>query len=362
MKKVDLNTSLMKTGNLENKYNSFVLKTMLITVSLIIVFIAIIVIIDPFYHYHAPIEPLKLIAEKESYQNIGMAKHLEYDSFITGSSMTENFKVSQFNELYECNTIKLPFEGGRAENYRILFETVFNNKEIKNVFWGLDVHGFIDPVDSMPNRIPEYIYDNNLFTDTEYVLNKTVMVKYALNNLKKSIKGEIKDWDSIYAWYPYHVFSKTAVMNSYTRPSQVETKSPDLYKENVNANMGKIEKYISDNPQTQFNIFLPPYSIMYYDFWNQCGELEAFCNAYEIVIERLLKYPNVKLSAFYAEKEIICNLDNYKDYTHYSNEINELIANKMKMGECELTKENARQYIDNAKEFFMNYDYEQLFN
>ena len=70
----------------------------------------------------------------------------------------------------------------------------------------------------------------------------------------------------------------------------------------------------------------------------------------------------MKLSAFYAEQDIICNLDNYKDYTHYSNKINELIANKMKSGEYELNQDNAQQYIDTAKKFFMNYDYDKLFN
>ena len=187
MKKIEENTSILKRNILKNQYNAFVLKTMLITLMLIVFFIAIIVIIDPFYHYHAPIEPLKLIAEKQAYQNVGIAKHIEYDSFITGSSMTENFKVTQFNELYNCNTIKLSFSGARAENYRILFEAAFNEKEIKNVFMGFDIDSFIHASDSMTNKIPKYLYDNNLFTDTEYVLNKTVMINYALNSLKKRV-------------------------------------------------------------------------------------------------------------------------------------------------------------------------------
>lgn len=362
MKKIEENTSIVKIKVLKNPYNAFVCKTMLITVMLIVFFIAIIVIIDPFYHYHTPIEPLKVIAEKQAYQNIGMAKHIEYDSLITGSSMTENFKVSQFNKLYDCNTIKLSFSGARAENYRILFDAAFSEKKIKNVFMGLDIDSFIHASDSMTNKIPKYLYDNNWFTDTEYVLNKTVMINYALNSLNKSINNEIKDWDEIYTWYQNHQFSEQTVMKSYNRPSKRTKKGENIFEENLNASLSNIEKYIYENPETQFHMFLPPYSIVYYDYWNQRGELEAFCNAYEIIIKRLIQYPNVKLSAFYAEQDIICNLDNYKDYTHYSNKINELIANKMKSGEYELNQDNAQEYIDTAKKFFMNYDYDKLFN
>lgn len=229
MKKIEENTSILKRNILKNQYNAFVLKTMLITLMLIVFFIAIIVIIDPFYHYHAPIEPLKLIAEKQAYQNVGIAKHIEYDSFITGSSMTENFKVTQFNELYNCNTIKLSFSGARAENYRILFEAAFNEKEIKNVFMGFDIDSFIHASDSMTNKIPKYLYDNNLFTDTEYVLNKTVMINYALNSLKKSINNEIKDWDEIYTWHQYFLFSEKTVKNSYNRPSKRDKKATNIF-------------------------------------------------------------------------------------------------------------------------------------
>ena len=40
----------------------------------------------------------------------------------------------------------------------------------------------------------------------------------------------------------------------------------------------------------------------------------------EYIISAVKKeqYPNVKLSAFYAEQDIICNLDNYKDLFRHS--------------------------------------------
>ena len=66
--------------------------------------------------------------------------------------------------------------------------------------------------------------------------------------------------------------------------------------------------------------------------------------------------------------EIICSittkndrrikLDNYKDYSHYLEKINEYIAEKMKRESKLLNKDNYKEYFSNAREFFMNYNYD----
>lgn len=103
---------------------------------------------------------------------------------------------------------------------------------------------------------------------------------------------------------------------------------------------------------------------MYYDYFNREGRLEAVINAQEMVAEYLIQFPNVKLSSFFAEDEIITNLNNYKDYTHYSEKINEYIAQKMKTEEKILNKENYKEYFENARELLYNYNYnyDGLFN
>ena len=59
---------------------------------------------------------------------------------------------------------------------------------------------------------------------------------------------------------------------------------------------------------------------------------------------------------------MICNLDNYKDIMHYSEDINSHILEWIKDDEYLLTKENAGEYLKNEKEFYMNYNYESIFN
>ena len=356
----------MKGKRLKNEYNRFILIFFILSFILIFLFMTTIIYIDPFCHYHEPIKPIALIPElqKQVYYNVGMAKNLTYDTILTGSSMTENFRISQINQLFDCDAIKLSYPRGRIYHYEILFNEALNNNKvkIKKIFYVCDIIAYIENPDAeIPNKIPEYLYDNNIFTDVKYVLNKTVMFENALPHLKTSIENKVPDIDYAYMWYMWYDFSKSTVLSEYIRPDIEEKKSIDIHEENVKLNCERIGKYIKENPEIEFNIFFPPYSILYYDDFNRRGELEALLYSQEMVAEYLLQFSNVKLSSFFADENIICNLDNYKDYTHYSERINEYIAEKMKTEEYILNKENYKQYFEEAKKLLYNYDYEQLF-
>ncbi len=349
---------------MEDRYNKFIVIFSTVSVVMILLFMLAIIVIDPFYHYHAPIEPIKLVQEKQAYQNLGIAKNLNYDALMTGSSMTENFRVSQLNTLFACNTVKLSFQGGRIPNYALLFDAAFKNKDIKikKIFYGCDISAYIDDTNSeIPNKIPEYLYDENIFTDVKYFLNKTVMFDYALPYLKYSIQNNLPDIDDAYSWYQLCTFDRREAMTQYSRPSIEEKKPINIYDDNVKYNCETIGKYIRENADVEFNIFFPPYSILYYDYFYRLGMLEAVIHSQEKVAEYFIQFENVKLSSFLADKDIICNLDNYKDYTHYSEKINEYIAEKIKTGEKLLNKENYKEYFESARQLLYNYNYEELF-
>ena len=93
-----------------NKRWSIILLTTIVI--LLIGLGGVIAIIDPFFHYHAPLAIMEYPLRNERYQNDGIVKHFQYDAIITGSSMTQNFKTSEFDELFGVTSIKVPFSGG----------------------------------------------------------------------------------------------------------------------------------------------------------------------------------------------------------------------------------------------------------
>ena len=68
---------------------------------------ALVVYVDPFFHYHKPLPGFPYLVDNQLSQNPGMAAHMDYDSVILGSSMTVNFQTKWFGELMDLNTIKL---------------------------------------------------------------------------------------------------------------------------------------------------------------------------------------------------------------------------------------------------------------
>ena len=59
-----------------------------------------IVIVDPFFHYHKPLDGFAYELANERYQNDGIVKHFSYDTVITGTSMTANFKTTDCDAFF----------------------------------------------------------------------------------------------------------------------------------------------------------------------------------------------------------------------------------------------------------------------
>ena len=84
----------------------------ILTLVISLTFIALLVIIvDPYFHYHKPFSFLSYRLYEERYTNDGISRHFDFDAMITGSSITQNFKPSEMDALFHANTVKESFSG-----------------------------------------------------------------------------------------------------------------------------------------------------------------------------------------------------------------------------------------------------------
>ncbi len=83
----------------------------IILVLILILAGSIIVYLDPFFHYHAPLKGFYYEIDNERYQNDGIMKNFEYDALITVTSITENFKTSELDTLFAVLSIKVSYWG-----------------------------------------------------------------------------------------------------------------------------------------------------------------------------------------------------------------------------------------------------------
>ena len=82
------------------KSKKWVLSVLAMYAGVMIIVALITIVIDPFYHYHAPLEHMeyKLANSDDIYFNDGMIKHFEYDTMVAGTSMTLNFNTFGYED------------------------------------------------------------------------------------------------------------------------------------------------------------------------------------------------------------------------------------------------------------------------
>ncbi len=344
-------------------------KIFVILFALVIVVIgAMTYIVDPFFHFHAPLDGFGYYLNKELYQNDGISRNFEYDAMITGTSMSQNFKTTQFDELFETNSIKTCFAGASFNeiNEHIDRATIYN-PDLKVVFRSLDVNRIdLDADERAYDLSTEYLYDNNILNDVNYLLNKETLLRGTMLTIVNTVRGyEMTTFDDYANWGMSATYGTDVVLNTYIRPEQsnmevkVLTDDDKLrIEENIKQNVIKVAQ---DNPEIEFYSYYTPYSILYYDELNQNASLSYQLDVIEYATSLIVEQENIKLFSFLDLYDIVTDLDNYKDAGHYSGEINEMMLEHISKDEHLLTIANYEDYFEEIKSFYIEYDYNAIF-
>lgn len=349
------------------KQKKWFLGTLLGCVSGLVLIVLAMVIVDPYFHYHGRIPGISYRLYHERYINQGIARHFEYDAIVTGSSMNQNFKTSLMDELWGTNAVKMPFSGaGFQEIMQNLDRAFTSDNNIKLVLWGLDYNGFYrDGEYQAYEEYPDYLYDKNLWNDVKYILNKELIFQGLVTNLLMTVQGEEStSFDEYGAWDAGRGWDSIAL--TYTRSEEItpmldgvlSEKEELMVRNNINGNVVELaQRY----PDTQFVFFYAPYSALYWESIYRDGTLLRQLECERITTEMLLECENVKVFNFHNKTDITGNLELYRDKEHYVYEVNDMILQWIDQGEGLVTKENYMDIINWEKEYYMNYDYDSLY-
>ncbi len=341
------------------------------TAFIILLLISVLVIyVDPFFHYHEPVAGFPYIVDNQLSQNPGMAKYMDYDSCIIGSSMTVNFHTDDFSELMGLSTLKLSYSGAYPRDDYNILSIVFDKdsparkkNDVKAVFIGVDIPTLTADINEIKYELPMYLYDNNPVNDVKYLWNKDVLLEYIL---KPVIQKKPSNMSEIYAsWWTEDYYNIQYVMHGYEAPEPVsEEMEKDLLIPQTKENLDKnLLPFIRDNPDTVFYVFFPPYSILY---WNNViteNHLEATMNQYAFAASEFLKYDNVRLFYFQNMEETVTNLNNYADYTHYNPRVNRYMTECFTSGEHEVKNDmEFEDELNKMRHIINSFDFEELFS
>ena len=331
--------------------------------------------LDPLFHYRAPRQGYyyDLPEQNERLQNDGIMRHFDYDAIVTGTSMCQNFKTSEVDALFDTKSIKTCFSGGTFYEIANALDTAFAaNPEIRYVFRGIDYIQIPDEPDKLnydAAQYPEYITNGPGIDDINYLLSKTVFFDYTVNMIKDRIAGVPGGVESFDVYenytedivngsgYGYDALVALYGDVSYQGPGQVQTLSEEeaaTARENAAQN---ITRLANEHPDTQFYLFLTPYSIYYWKLSSEEGTIDKQIDAEKIMIEEVIGCDNIHLYSFNDMEDVVCDLDNFSDKLHYSEKINSMILEYMKEGKGLITKDNYISYLERERKLYNDYDY-----
>lgn len=329
--------------------------------------ILLVYIFDPYIHYHKPFPFVKYRLYYERYINDGISRNFEFDTMITGTSMAQNYKTSELDALFGVQSVKETFSGaGFKEISDNIDRALRRNKALNTVIWSLDYNAIIRDKDWAwygGEGIPDYLYDDSIWNDYQYVFNKDVLFHGVMNNMLMTLMNQPSTTMDEYSSWEKPLGLKY-ILGSYNRnnvadylPEHVTDEEYEMIVGNITQNIVALaNKY----PDKEFIIFYTPYSICYWDSLLQEKTMERQFETEQITTELLLQCPNVKLYNFFDHTDVVCNLDNYRDKEHYGAHINSQILQWLLEDEP-LTEENYLDRLEEEKEFFRNYDYDAIY-
>ena len=295
----------------------------------------------------------------ERYEMAGLIRRQDYEDVVMGTSLVANYRASWFTGETGRRTLKVTFPDGRLTEFDIALDLAFRTHELNTVYFGLDPNVLVR--EDQGSELPEYLYNDNPIDDLEFYFNGESL---ALAVKSMALGDEAKvPLDEAFIWDGKHEFSWLTAIESYPRPETVSEPLPaGAYLDAAERNMDIVCSWLEEHPDTQFKIWFPPYSILYWDKATREGKAEAILSAIEYACGRLMPYENVTVHSFLNDRWTTTDLEQYTDHIHCSSVVTSAVARGVINGDWRIWPEYYHGQIDELRQFVENYDYESLFS
>lgn len=315
--------------------------------------------VDPCLYYRLP-TGRQSVFFSERYQSAGLLKHVPADTVLLGTSMAANYRAGDIAAAFGGTALRITLPDGYLSEFDRAMGLLFREQNPQRVIFGLDVNILVRDESGLTAAMPEYLYNETPLDDIKYLLNKDALYD-SVYALLADHWGEGQTLDEGFTWDGDIWWNHITALSEYQRPEiAAEELPPDAYEAQTAENLRVIVSWLEAHPETEFDVFFPPYSILYWDKTLRQGHADAVLAALDQTCRTLLAYDNVKLYAPLLDRDIVENLDHYCDYVHHSGEVCGTVLEKMAAGEDALTAENVEETLANWRDFVVHYDYEKF--
>ncbi len=327
-------------------------------------------IVDPLQFYRPASFYEPYYSMQQRYQNPGLARNFTYNTIIIGTSMSENFVPSHVENTLGQETVKLTMSAATAREQKLMASLAISTGKAKHVFWEVNFDSINVPADRVQEQFgdfPYHLYDNNPFSDINYILSRdtTDLSLDIIRALRGKMELPKRDPDRLNNWNNLFTYGRAEVVKSWEeRDKSVFSMDPEAYaqmaKDNIDHNFTAV---VSRHPDVEFSFYFPPFSVLkhrsYYD--RNLVLFEHNLQMKRYFVETLGRFPNVRIFDFQYLSHITFNLDLYKDLSHYKEEVNEYMVEAFKKGDYLVTQNTVDENLSILRGQVENLDVETLF-
>jgi hypothetical protein len=317
-------------------------------------------------------------------QAAGIINNFEFDSIIIGTSMLENTSSFEASKILGGNFVNISLSGSNYFERGEVLNYALNNKNIQTVIYSLDsVYIGLDKIHkSYPIETFDYLYDDNLFNDFKVYWNDKFFKCILKFSNEPLCIGDKKTLEYPNVWFTNSRHSDrfggldnwfkaknnnqikdafSSIVATSQKIKKGEKVSLDGIEEKIVKSKEYVNEYLLENVKkykdTKFIFVFPPYSRMAYAQWRQYNlpYYEIHKAIIKYLVEQSSIYKNLEIYG-YEDKEFLDDIVNYKDLSHYHQNINSQMLQSFKNKTELLTIENVDNYINVAEEKALNYN------
>lgn len=311
----------------------------------------IIYIWDPYNYYRINNNKLKYVAS--AYIDAGIIKNADYDTAIIGSSVSQNFDVQLFRDVLGINPVKVTTGGITLEQRDLFYSKIASIDKADTFYVEIAISSFNAEDDKLDDT-PVYLYDDNIWNDYKYLYGyetwfrgMPISIIYRLCDIlgiEISTSHNLKSVDNVGDWYYRKPVGEEIFKKNYlSGNASISKQDTDNMRERMMDNVDKkLTNIISED--NHYIFYFPPYSAAYWSDAESAGYADIWCDVKEYIENKLLEYNNVEVYDFQYTDEI-CNLEHYRDVTHYGKELNDWMTMCFSTEEYKVTRENIKENI-----------------
>jgi hypothetical protein len=315
-------------------------------------------------------------------QAAGIIRHYPFDSIILGTSMLENQSADAAGRALGGRFVNISISGSLHAERSPVLAFALREKPLSTVIYSIDE---IEPRDENPDVALgtfDYLYNRIQADDLRAYFNDRFYPCLIRWSASPECVGDAVSLDRPNAWirFPEHAARFGGLLNWFTARNDPQIKGafrliiesaakagrqPDPDEAALAKARQRIieysDQYILDharrNPATTFHFVFPPYSRAKFAILHQSEPLRARLHEATLrhFAEAATRLENVHVYAF-EDQDFLDDIANYKDLSHYSPTINNLIVERIRQGKNNLDAQNVERYIDTARTKALRYD------